>query len=56
MKTLTKNKTTLYNCTNCYDIGYCTNACNSEHHILYCSCKLGRKLALNDNNTNRRIH
>lgn len=57
MQTITKTKTSLYNCNHCYDTGYLTQACNSVHHVLYCNnCNKGRKLALNDNNTNRRIH
>lgn len=57
MQTLIKTKSQLYNCSNCYDTGLLSLACNAIHHTIYCKhCNLGRKLAVNSNNTNRRIH
>lgn len=55
MQTLNKIKT-LYNCTNCYDVGFTSLACNAKSHVLFCNCTKGRKLAVDSNSTKRRIH
>lgn len=56
MQILTNTKNKLYNCLNCYDVGYLSMACNATSNIIYCNCKTGRKLAIESTNTNRRIH